>query len=128
MARQFTVAEANELLPAVIPLLEDLRDLAARLTKIRDELATVTPAGRRNGQANRVLQLETEAAAAAPRAEALLRQLYVMGVEVKDPSTGLIDFRSLRGGKEIYLCWRLGEGQIAWWHDLESGFQGRRPL
>ena len=128
MARQFTVAEANELLPAIIPLLEDLRDLAARLTKIRDELATVTPAGRRNGQANRVLQLETEAAAAAPRAEALLRQLYVMGVEVKDPSTGLIDFRSLRGGKEIYLCWRLGEGQIAWWHDLESGFQGRRPL
>jgi hypothetical protein len=128
MARQFTVAEANELLPAVIPLLEDLRDLAARLTKIRDELATVTPAGRRNGQANRVLQLETEAAAAAPRAEALLRQLYVMGVEVKDPSTGLIDFRSLRGGEEIYLCWRLGEGQIAWWHDLESGFQGRRPL
>jgi hypothetical protein len=128
MARQFTVAEANELLPAIIPLLEDLRDLAARLTKIRDELATVTPAGRRNGQANRVLQLETEAAAAAPRAEALLRQLYVMCVEVKDPSTGLIDFRSLRGGEEIYLCWRLGEGQIAWWHDLESGFQGRRPL
>ena len=128
MARQFTVAEANELLPAIIPLLEDLRDLAARLTKIRDELATVTPAGRRNGQATRVLQLETEAAAAAPRAEALLRQLYAMGVEVKDPSTGLIDFRSLRGGKEIYLCWRLGEGQIAWWHDLESGFQGRRPL
>jgi len=51
-----------------------------------------------------------------------------MGVEVKDPSTGLIDFRSLRGDEEVYLCWRLGEGRIAWWHDLDSGFQGRRPL
>lgn len=128
MARRFTVAEANELLPSIIPVLEELRDLAARLRKIRDELAGVSPAGRRNGQANRVLQLETEAAAAAPRADELLRQLYAMGVEVKDPSTGLIDFRSLRGGEEVYLCWRLGEGRIAWWHDLESGFQGRRPL
>jgi hypothetical protein len=128
MARRFTVSEANALLPAIIPLLEELRDVAARLIKIRDELASVSPAGRRNGQANRVLQLETEAADAAPRADALLRELYAMGVEVKDPATGLIDFRSLRGGEEVYLCWRLGEGRIAWWHDLDSGFQGRRPI
>jgi hypothetical protein len=128
MARQFTLAQANDLLPTIIPLLEELRDLAIRLIKIRDELATVSPAGRRNGQATRVFQLETEAAAAAPRADTLLRQLYSLGVEVKDPSTGLIDFRSLRAGEEIYLCWRLGVGSIAWWHDLDSGFQGRRPL
>jgi hypothetical protein len=47
---------------------------------------------------------------------------------VKDPATGLIDFRSLRGGREVYLCWRLGEGEIAWWHELDAGFQGRQPL
>lgn len=128
MARQFTVAEANALLPAVIPLLEELRDLAIRLTEIRDELAKVSPASRLNGQATQALRLETEAMAAAPQAEELLRRLYGMGVEVKDPLTRLIDFRSLRAGQEVYLCWRLGEGGIAWWHTLDGGVQGRRPL
>lgn len=128
MARQFTVAEANALLPAVIPLLEELRDLAIRLTEIRDELAKVSPASRLNGQATQALRLETEAMAAAPQAEELLRRLYGRGVEVKDPLTGLIDFRSLRAGQEVYLCWRLGEGGIAWWHTLDGGVQGRRPL
>jgi len=66
--------------------------------------------------------------AAAPQAEKLLRRLYGRGVEVKDPLTGLIDFRSLRAGQEVYLCWRLGEGGIAWWHTLDGGVQGRRPL
>ena len=128
MVRQFTVEEANALLPSLIPLLEELRDIAVRLTEIRDELATVTPAGRLNGMASRALQLEAEVTAAAPRAEALLRRLFELGVEVKDPLTGLIDFRSLRQGQEVYLCWRLGEQHIAWWHDLDSGVRGRRRL
>lgn len=128
MARYFTVEEANALLPVVEPVLVELRAIAERLAVIRDELAKVSPAGRLNGQANRIVQLETEAMGAAQQAEALLRQLYGMGVEVKDPETGLIDFRSHRGGQEIYLCWRLGEGAIAWWHHLEAGVRGRQPL
>lgn len=128
MARRFTVDEANALLPVVIPRLEELRRLAERLTIIQRELAEITPAGARNGQADRLLALETEAADIAGRAETLLRALLELGVEVKEPLTGLIDFRSLREGREVYLCWRLGEGDIAWWHDLDSGFRGRRPL
>ena len=128
MARQFTVEEANALLPTLIPLLEELREIAERLTEIRDELAAVTPSGRLNGMASRVLQLETEATSATPRAESILRRLFGLGVEVKDPLTGLIDFRTLRGGQEVYLCWRLGELDIAWWHDLDSGIRGRRRL
>lgn len=128
MARRFTVDEANALLPVVIPRLEELRRLAERLTIIQRELAEITPAGARNGQADRLLTLETEAADIAGRAETLLRALLELGVEVKEPLTGLIDFRSLREGREVYLCWRLGEGDIAWWHDLDSGFRGRRPL
>jgi hypothetical protein len=128
MARTFTVEEANALLPVVTPLLLELRAIAERLAVIRDELASVSPASRLNGQANRIVQLETEATGAAQQAEALLRRLYGMGVEVKDPGTGLIDFRSYRDGQEVYLCWRLGEGNIAWWHPLEAGVRGRRPL
>ena len=128
MDRYFTVEEANALLPVVKPVLLELRAVAERLTLIREELAKVSPAGRLNGQANRIVQLETEAIEVAQEAEALLRRLYGMGVEVKDPATGLIDFRSRRGGQEVYLCWRLGEGTIAWWHHLEDGVRGRRPL
>jgi hypothetical protein len=109
-------------------MLEELREIAERFTEIRDELAAVTPAGRLNGMASRAVQLETEATTATLRAESLLRSLYDLGVEVKDPLTGLIDFRSWRGGQDVYLCWRLGEQQIAWWHDLDSGIRGRRRL
>jgi len=99
-----------------------------RLTEIRDELATVTPAGRLNGMASRALQLETEATAAAPRAESLLRRLFELGVEVKDPLTGLIDFRSVRQGQEVYLCWQLGEDDIRFWHGVQEGFAGRKAI
>ncbi|HEV7215754.1 MAG TPA: DUF2203 domain-containing protein [Chloroflexota bacterium] len=128
MPRQFTVEEANALLPTLAPMLEELRDVAKRLIEVRDELATISPAGRLNGMAQRVLQLEVEAAASAALADGLLQQLSDAGVEVKDPLTGLIDFRSWRGRQEVYLCWRLGEGPIAWWHALDAGIQGRRPL
>ena len=128
MPRQFTVEEANSLLPALAPVLEDLRAAARRLIAMRDELATINPASRLNGMAKRVLQLECEAADSAEHVDGLLQQIDAMGVEVKDPLTGLIDFRSLRGRQEVYLCWRLGEGPIAWWHSLDAGIQGRLPL
>ena len=55
--------------------------------------------------------------------------IHVPHDEVKDPDQGLIDFRTKRRGREVYLCWKLGEGdRVAFWHDLETGFSGRRPL
>ena len=51
-----------------------------------------------------------------------------MGIVVRDPSSGLIDFPSKREGKVVFLCWRVGEERIAYWHDPESGFAGRKPL
>jgi hypothetical protein len=47
---------------------------------------------------------------------------------LKDLDTGLIDFPTLRDGREVYLCWQLGEPHIAWWHEIETGFSGRLPL
>ncbi|HSP54867.1 MAG TPA: DUF2203 domain-containing protein, partial [Dehalococcoidia bacterium] len=51
-----------------------------------------------------------------------------MGCELKDLDRGLVDFRSIIGDQEIYLCWMLGEEHITHWHDLDAGFAGRRPL
>ena len=128
MARRFTVEEANALLPSIIPRLETLRTLTQRLVAIREELESISPGARLNGGASRLLQLEQEAVMRSQEAEAVLKRLADDGVEVKDPLQGLIDFRSLRDGREVYLCWRLGEGRLAYWHELNTGFQGRRPL
>ena len=51
-----------------------------------------------------------------------------MACELKDIEQGLIDFRTEREGREVYLCWKLGEPDIRWWHELDAGFAGRRPL
>ena len=100
----FTRAEAEALLPKVRPLLEDLqRRVAAYRRRPSDPVAR--------------------------EIEALLREVAEFGVEVKDPDRGLIDFRSERRGRELYLCWQLGEGsRITFWHDLESGFAGRKII
>lgn len=97
-------AEAEALLPTVQPLVEDLRRRVE--------------AFRRN-----------PSDPVAREIRALLAELTELGVEVKDPDQGLIDFRTMRDGREVYLCWMLGEGaQIRFWHDLETGYAGRQPL
>ncbi len=58
----------------------------------------------------------------------MIEQVHELGCEVKDIDMGLIDFRTEMGGKEVYLCWKLGEEHIRWWHELEAGFAARRPL
>jgi hypothetical protein len=100
----FTRVEAERLLPTVRPLLEDLqRRVAAYRRRPTDPVAR--------------------------EIEALLRDVAELGVEVKDPETGLIDFRTTQRGREVYLCWKLGEGdRIAFWHDLDTGFAGRKII
>ena len=101
---QFTRTEAEALLPRIRPLLEDLTR--------RKATYDVRPSP-----------------PVAHEIHALLREVAEFGIEVKDLDNGLIDFRAQRGGEEVYLCWRLGEGdRIDWWHPIEGGFAARRPL
>ncbi|HZP95745.1 MAG TPA: DUF2203 domain-containing protein [Candidatus Limnocylindria bacterium] len=101
---QFTRAEAEALLPKARPLLEDLQ---RRIISYR----------RRPSEP------------VAREIEALLREIADLGIEVKDPDRGLIDFRSRMRGREVYLCWQLGEGdRISFWHDLDTGFAGRKII
>jgi hypothetical protein len=58
----------------------------------------------------------------------ILERIQTMGFQVKDVEAGLIDFPCMRNGEEVLLCYRLGEPDILFWHDLESGFAGRRPV
>jgi hypothetical protein len=130
--RYFSPDEANELLPQVRVAAETLvehRRAMVEATSKRAELATriAGNGGDFDPQEPRELEeeLEREAEAVA-RAVASLEEL---GVQVKDLDRGLVDFPALRSsGEEVLLCWEVGEDEIGFWHGLEEGFAGRKPL
>ena len=72
--------------------------------------------------------IDAEVEAAADGIRQAVEELTELGVQVKDLDTGLVDFPALRHGEEVLLCWQLGEDEIGWWHTLDGGFAGRRPL
>ncbi len=57
-----------------------------------------------------------------------IAEIDELGITVKDLDMGLIDFPCLRDGREVYLCWKLGEPGIDWWHEIDAGYAGRQPL
>jgi len=133
MARLFTLDEAIALLPTIRPILERIIDLRIRLQRAERDAVSQHWKARTNGHVNfdgGTGSGGEHAQRVALRNElnAELVRLHELGVELKDPAIGLIDFRTLRDGRVVYLCWRLGEPTIAYWHDLDTGFAGRQPL
>lgn len=131
MPKYFTLDEATALLPTLRPILEQIIGLRARLERTERDLVSLHWKARTNGHVEYQGSFgEGQSARSTLLAEinALLVQIHELGVELKDPSLGLIDFPSLREGREVYLCWRLGETAIGYWHELDTGFAGRQPL
>ncbi|MCL4544817.1 MAG: DUF2203 domain-containing protein [Chloroflexi bacterium] len=128
MTRLFSENEANAMLPVLVPLLEELRTVVRQISDFRSRLAAITGAARMNGHAAEALALEKSIRERGDRFSRLVAELHGLGVELKDVNTGLIDFRSLRDGREVYLCWCLGEERIRFWHKLDTGFRGRQSL
>ncbi|MHB1424668.1 MAG: DUF2203 family protein [Gemmataceae bacterium] len=129
--RFFTAAEANNTLPLVRAIVQDITDLARELRERHDRLTRLKPGDRfrlsdAHDEELRLVQAELERG--QEKMEEYVRELGQIGVELKDPFTGLIDFPSLMNGRPVYLCWRLGEADIAYWHELEAGFAGRQKL
>ncbi len=130
MPKLFTVEEANDLVPTLTVLLTEL--IAKReLVQVRKrELAAMEVKARGDGRESAVVVGELRQALEDVLAElnAGIDRIGELGCELKDLATGLVDFPAIRDGRPVYLCWRLGEKRIAFWHELESGFAGRRPL
>lgn len=126
--RLFTVDEANALLPDLTPTLRDLRVRKAALDDVRAALARLTPAMRDNGRGAEALALDRRLRELVDQISRGVRSIASQGVEVKDLDHGLIDFPSRRDDRVVFLCWRLGEERIGWWHEVADGFAGRRPL
>jgi hypothetical protein len=119
----YSLEEANAALSRVAELIQRLRDARAGLgdSEARDALAEAGP-GNGGGQPGRVVS------AAFLELRSALVELQGMEVLLRDLDRGLVDFPSLREGREVYLCWEEGEDEIAFWHDPDTGFAGRRPL
>lgn len=131
MARTFTVEEANAAVETLRPIVEqmvghhrNLLDAQARQRKLVTRIAgnggDLAPSDLRDlGE-----RIQGEADALARCAE----QINAVGAEVKSLEEGLLDFPALRGGEIVLLCWRLGEDEIGFWHGVDEGFAGRKPL
>lgn len=123
--RIFTLEEANDLLPHVRTTLGKIQKLYARLSEYRESAKAAASASELGGG------MEEGPAYVKTLYEVgkLTTELHSIGVQLKDYSRGLVDFPHIRDDRVVLLCWQLGEGdEIEWWHEIEAGFAGRRPL
>lgn len=122
--RYFTVEEANALLSQVSLIVEDMLDARQRIIEAQADLWPVLEKAIGNGGSKKAGALLPE----FHRVEQGARRLSELGCILKDVNTGLVDFPSIRNGRQVFLCWQHGEPEIAFWHDVDAGFAGRRPL
>lgn len=125
--KQFTVEQANATLPLVKRIVEDIVHQHRIWREKILEIDLVASAGRAVDLAQ-TERLEREAQSVAREIDAFRRELETLGIQLKDPRLGLIDFASTMGDRPILLCWRLGEPEVQFWHDPDAGFAGRQPL
>jgi hypothetical protein len=129
--RTFTPEEANEALVAVRPLVQEMVDERRALAEAQARQEELSEKVRGNGGGIprvAVRELEREVRRRAEAVAACIRRIHAAGAQVKDIDTGLIDFPAVRKGEVVLLCWQLGEDEIGYWHRVEDGFAGRRPL
>jgi len=122
--RLFTLAEAERSLPLVRRIVADI------VTDYRalSDLLTERNARIDRGEHASAAKLDDDARTGTARLNELMGELQAIGCELKDWETGLVDFRALREGEEVYLCWRLGEDRIGHWHELHAGVGGRQAI
>lgn len=117
MRRYLSYEEATSQLPKVRQAVVELQALRAELRAARAALDRA-PSEELQRRAEEILRDMSEA----------VRRIEAAGGELKDLDLGLVDFLTLRAGEPVYYCWRLGEPEIRYWHGLEEGFAGRKPI
>jgi hypothetical protein len=124
MPHYFSLAEANQIIRQIQPLLSKILEIRQRVLEKRPDLIPVLQKVRGNGGNRQASELVDE----FRQLEELVAQIQASGAIVKDINQGLIDFPHWRDGREVYLCWQFGEEEIRYWHEVDAGFAGRQPL
>lgn len=122
--RTFTLAEASSMLSQLEEHFEEIKKERAAIVKGRDEIKKASSKADLGGGSTygpRYIQ-------ALEQISQHIDQIHEDGVVVKDLESGLCDFPYMMDGRLVYLCWKLGEPDIRWWHETDAGFAGRQPL
>jgi hypothetical protein len=132
MSRYFTLAEAEQKLPEVEQALREALVHKAEYQKASDQLEKdldrIRNAGGSRVNPGPLLALRSTRDTSAVALKAALERIEEAGAMVKDLDIGLIDFLAQYRGQDVCLCWKLGEDRIGFWHGLEEGFRGRKPI
>lgn len=122
--RYFTLEEANACIPDLVDDISLLRAIRNQLAGLHAEITPLLEVVSSNGGSKHTPALLR----ATTRFQEILDRIADRGCHLKGLDPGLVDFPHLRDGREVYLCWRMGENQIRHWHEIEDGFDGRQPL
>ena len=127
----FTVDEANHKIPWLETVLQAVASLGKNIERLKLDLDNLLRKRSSNGHGNTnqdVADNRKETDAAVDRLRNLAQEINDSGIILKDLERGLVDFPTLWEGREVYLCWLLGESSIQFWHEIDTGFAGRQPL
>ena len=129
--RYFTLEEANSQIQWLAERVRRVAEVTGDLARLRRELDDIVKQSRGNGHGEvgqELVAKRREAEAIADRLAQFAQEVDDLGIILRDPDRGLVDFPSLRDGREVYLCWLAGEERIDFWHEVDTGFVGRQPL
>lgn len=128
----FSVTEANRALPLVKRIVADIVAQWQTVSELRGRLSALLRPDRKRHPGDvyeeELAHSQAELEIEEEKMQAFADELTKLGVELKGPDSGLCDFPALKDGREVYLCWKLGEPEIQHWHEVNSGFSGRQPL
>lgn len=128
--RYFSVEEANRSLPLVRAIVSDIVRQWHTVNELKQRLSAVLSERKRPASdvySEELAQSQAEMESEEEKLASYIDELTKLGVELKGPD-GLCDFYSVMDGREVYLCWRLGEPEVLHWHELNAGVAGRKPL
>jgi hypothetical protein len=132
MSKRFTLAEAESLIPSVDRLLRQAVELksgyanaARKMDSFQERIALMGGVIVDRGKVQEARDRRDDAAASL---RSLIEQVQELGCVIKDLDIGLVDFPTTFRGREVYLCWKLGEPSIAYWHGVDEGFAGRKAI
>ena len=130
--RTYTVDEANQELPRVRRIVTQIAELSALRPELEDQARIAEYESKREGATEEKQERHQQARDAAIAAELewlkAVAGLNGLGIQLKGPLEGLIDFPSYRDGEPVELCWKLGEDSVAHWHRVGEGYAGRKKL
>ncbi|CAN5525416.1 MAG: DUF2203 domain-containing protein [Chloroflexi bacterium] len=128
MSRLYDIDAANARLVEVRPLLEALRLARDELAETQRTLLLLRESNGSSDHAEEVGRRERQIRVLVGQMKKAVIRLEAWDITLRDIGIGLVDFPALANGRPIWLCWRLGDGDVDWWHETSEGFGGRKPL